>query len=174
LEKEISDQEISDQETQENISKNLKSFFIDHLPITQYMGLEVESYNGDTLILTAPLEPNINDKQTAFGGSLYNMAVMACWGMIYLKTQEQKILCNQVVTEGSIKYIAPVEGRIRAICHAPSTEELVSFFDYFERKGKARISLEAAIYNDSCVMKIDPEAKPSVKFSGQYAILKIK
>lgn len=174
MEKEISDQEISDQETQENISKNLKSFFIDHLPITQYMGLEVESYNGDTLILTAPLEPNINDKQTAFGGSLYNMAVMACWGMIYLKTQEQKILCNQVVTEGSIKYIAPVEGRIRAICHAPSTEELVSFFDYFERKGKARISLEAAIYNDSCVMKIDPEAKPSVKFSGQYAILKIK
>jgi thioesterase domain-containing protein len=168
------EKEISEQETQENISKKLKHFFIDHLPITQYMGLEVESYNGDTLILTAPLEPNINDKQTAFGGSLYNMAVMACWGMIYLKTQEQKIICNQVVTEGSIKYIAPVEGRIRAICHAPSADELASFFDYFERKGKARISLQAAIYNDSCVMKIDPEAKPSVKFSGQYAILKIK
>jgi thioesterase domain-containing protein len=168
------EKEISEQETQENISKKLKHFFIDHLPITQYMGLEVESYNGDTLILTAPLEPNVNDKQTAFGGSLYNMAVMACWGMIYLKTQEQHILCNQVVTEGSIKYIAPVEGRIRAICHAPSEEELTGFFEHFERKGKARISLESAIYNDSCVMKIDPEAKPSVKFSGQYAILKIK
>jgi thioesterase domain-containing protein len=168
------EKEISEQETQENISKKLKHFFIDHLPITQYMGLEVESYNGDTLILTAPLEPNVNDKQTAFGGSLYNMAVMACWGMIYLKTQEQHILCNQVVTEGSIKYIAPVEGRIRAICHAPSEEELTGFFEHFERKGKARINLEAAIYNNTCVMQIDPEVKPSVKFSGQYAILKIK
>ena len=49
---------------------------------------------------------------------------------------------------------------------------LDSFFDHFERKGKARISLEAAIYNDTCVMKIDPETKPSVRFSGQYAILK--
>jgi thioesterase domain-containing protein len=156
----------------ENISKKLKQFFIDHLPITQFMGLEVESYDGETLILTAPLEPNINDKQTAFGGSLYNTAVMACWGMIYLKTQEKNIQCNQVVTEGSMKYIAPVHGRIRAICHAPSEKELSAFFDHFERKGRARIGLEAAIYNDICVMEIDPETKPSVKFSGQYAILK--
>ncbi len=162
--------------TPEQISEKLKQFFIDHLPITQFMGLEVESYDGDTLILTAPLEPNINDKQTAFGGSLYNTAVMACWGMIYLKTQEKNIQCNQVVTEGSMKYIAPVDGRIRAICHAPAEEELAGFFDHFERKGRARISLEAAVYNDTCVMKIDPEAepkiKPAVKFSGQYAILK--
>lgn len=160
--------------TAEQISEKLTQFFIDHLPITQFMGLEVESYNGDTLILTAPLEPNINDKQTAFGGSLYNTAVMACWGMIYLKTQEKNITCNQVVTEGNMKYIAPVEGRIRAICHAPSEEELASFFDHFERKGRARINLEAAIYNDVCVMKIDPNSltNPAVKFSGQYAILK--
>ena len=156
----------------EQISEKLKKFFIDHLPITQFMGLDVESYDGDTLILTAPLEPNINDKQTAFGGSLYNTAVMACWGMIYLKTQEKNIACNQVVTEGSMKYIAPVDGRIRAICHAPSEEELTSLFDHFERKGKARISLEAAIYNDTFVKEIDPKSKPAVKFSGQYVILK--
>lgn len=156
----------------EQISEKLKKFFIDHLPITQFMGLDVESYDGDTLILTAPLEPNINDKQTAFGGSLYNTAVMACWGMIYLKTQEKNIACNQVVIEGSMKYIAPVDGRIRAICHAPSEEELTSLFDHFERKGKARISLEAAIYNDTFVKKIDPKSKPAVKFSGQYVILK--
>jgi len=154
-----------------DISEKLKHFFIEHLPITQFMGLEVESYDGETLILTAPLEPNINDKKTAFGGSLYNTAVMACWGMIYLKTQEKNISCNQVVTEGSMKYLAPVEGRIRAICHAPSEEELVGFFEHFERKGRARIGLEAAVYNDTCVMKIDPETKPAVKFSGQYAIL---
>jgi thioesterase domain-containing protein len=156
----------------EQVSEKLKQFFIAHLPITQFMGLDVESYDGDTLILTAPLEPNINDKQTAFGGSLYNTAVMACWGMIYLKTQEKGIACNQVVTEGSMKYIAPIDGRIRAICHAPSEEELTNFFEHFERKGKARISLEAAIYNDTCVKEIDPETKPSAKFSGQYAILK--
>ncbi|MFT6190397.1 MAG: thioesterase domain-containing protein [Oleispira sp.] len=157
---------------QQQISEKLKQFFLDHLPITQFMGLEVESYDGDTLILTAPLEPNINDKQTAFGGSLYNAAVMACWGMVYLKTQEKNIDCNQVVAEGSMKYIAPVSGRIRAICHAPSEGGLAEFFENFDLKGRAKITLEAAIYNDACVMKIDPETKPSVKFTGLYAILK--
>lgn len=156
----------------EQVSEKLKQFFLDHLPITQFMGLEVESYDGDTLILTAPLEPNINDKQTAFGGSLYNTAVMACWGMIYLKTQEKNIDCNQVVAEGSVKYIAPVNGRIRAICHAPSEEALAVFFENFDLKGRAKITLESVIYNDTCVMKIDPETKPSVKFTGLYAILK--
>ncbi len=163
----------------ENISEKLKQFFVEHLPITQFMELDVESYDGETLILTAPLEPNINDKHTAFGGSLYNTAVMACWGMIYLKTQEKNIQCNQVVTEGSMKYLAPVTGRIRAICHAPSEEELSGFFKHFANKGKARIALEAAIYNDECVMRIDsennletePKAKPAVQFKGQYAIL---
>ena len=157
---------------QHKISEKLKQFFLDHLPITQFMGLEVESYDGDTLILTAPLEPNINDKQTAFGGSLYNAAVMACWGMVYLKTQEKNIECNQVVAEGSMKYIAPVSGRIRAICHAPSEEELAVFFESFDLKGRAKIALKAAIYNDTYVMKIDAETKPSVKFTGLYAILK--
>lgn len=156
----------------EQISETLKQFFLDHLPITQFMGLEVESYDGDTLILTAPLEPNINDKQTAFGGSLYNAAVMACWGMIYLKTQEKNIKCNQVVAEGSMKYIAPINGRIRAICHAPSEEALADFFEVFDLKGRAKITLDSAIYDDTCVMKIDPETKPSVKFTGLYAILK--
>lgn len=155
-----------------NISKKLTQFFGDHLPITQFMGLDIESYDGQTLILTAPLEPSLNDKQTAFGGSLYNVAVMACWGMIYLKTQEKGIQCNQVVTEGKVKYIAPVTGRLRAICHAPNDEELNTFFKSFDEKGKAKISLDAVIYDNINMMIIDAETKPSVKFTGQYAILK--
>ena len=80
-----------------NISQKLSDFFKKNLPITQFMEMDVESYDGKTLILAAPLDPNINDKQTAFGGSLYNASVMACWGMAYLKTQEAGIVCNQVV-----------------------------------------------------------------------------
>lgn len=156
----------------QNISNKLTQFFGDHLPITQFMELDVEFYDGQTLILTAPLAPSINDKQTAFGGSLYNVAVMACWGMVYLKTQEKGIQCNQVVTEGSVKYIAPVTGKLRAICHSPGDEELSEFFANFDEQGKAKISLNAVIYDDANMIAVDPETKPSVKFAGQYAILK--
>ncbi len=144
------------------VSAQLSAFFQAHLPITQFMNMDVESYDGKTLILHAPLGPNINDKQTAFGGSLYNAAVMACWGMAYLKTQEAGIRCNQVVTQGSIEYKAPVQGDIRAICHAPSNEVVDQFIEHFKHKGRSRITLNATI---------ECSGKTAVEFEGTYAIL---
>ncbi|WP_419810749.1 YiiD C-terminal domain-containing protein [Bacterioplanoides sp.] len=149
-----------------DISQTLKDFFVEHLPITQFMGLEVDSYDGEQLILQAPLEPNINDKQTAFGGSLYNAAVMACWGLVYLKTQEKGIQCNQVVTGGEVKYKAPVAGTIRAIAQAPDAAEFDRFFADYAETGKARISLDAIITTDG-----QPGSKIAVTFSGNYAII---
>ncbi len=145
-----------------NIESKLQDFFKSHLPITQFMEMDVESYDGKTLVLHAPLNPNINDKQTAFGGSLYNASVMACWGMLYLKTLEANITCNQVVTKGSIEYKAPVKGDIRAICHAPDETELAKLMKAFKDKGRARLTLQATI---ECSGKI------AVEFEGTYAIL---
>lgn len=149
-----------------DISQKLKDFFVEHLPITQFMGLEVESYDGEQLVLSAPLGPNINDKQTAFGGSLYNAAVMACWGFAYLKTQEKGLVCNQVVAGGEVKYLAPVTGKIRAVCNNPGDEVIASFLDHFNRKGRAKISLQAEISSDG-----EADSAVAVTFSGQYAIL---
>lgn len=144
------------------VSAQLSTFFETHLPITQFMKMEVESYDGQTLILRAPLAPNINDKQTAFGGSLYNAAVMACWGMAYLKTLEAGIHCNQVVTKGTIEYKAPVQGEIRAICSAPNQTVIDQFIEHFKHKGRSRITLNATI---------ECSGKTAVQFEGTYAIL---
>ncbi len=146
-----------------NISQKLSDFFKKNLPITQFMEMDVESYDGKTLILHAPLNPNINDKQTAFGGSLYNASVMACWGMAYLKTQEAGIVCNQVVTKACIEYKAPVQGAIRAICQAPDDETIEEFITAFKNKGRARITLQA---------NIECSGRLAVEFEGCYAILK--
>ncbi|BFM10612.1 thioesterase domain-containing protein [Simiduia litorea] len=146
------------------ISENLNVFFDEHLPLTGFMGLRVESYDGKKLVLHAPLAPNINDKSTAFGGSLYNAAVMACWGMLYLKTLEAGLVCNQVVAEGHIKYLAPVKGDIRATCSAPSEPELNAFIDRFKSHGKASLSLSAVI---------ECGGKKAVAFEGRYAILAV-
>lgn len=147
----------------QRVSAQLSQFFETHLPITQFMKMDVERYDGETLILRAPLGPNINDKQTAFGGSLYNAAVMACWGMAHLKTLEAGIECNQVVTKGCIEYKAPVHGDIRAICQAPSHDVLEQFITHFKHKGRSRITLNAVI---------ECSGKTAVEFEGTYAILK--
>jgi len=141
----------------------LSEFFQEHLPLIRSMELSVESYDGETLVLVAPLEPNINDKSTAFGGSLYNIAVMACWGMAFLKTQEYGITCNQVVTNASISYKNPVNGVLRAVCKAPEKTLIENFIEQFKCRGKAKIDLHAQVI---CGDKV------AVEFDGQYAILK--
>ncbi|GAA6135209.1 thioesterase domain-containing protein [Oceaniserpentilla sp. 4NH20-0058] len=149
--------------TPSQVSQQLSTFFATHLPVTQFMQMDVEGYDGQTLILHAPLAPNINDKQTAFGGSLYNASVMACWGMAHLKTLEAKITCNQVITKANIEYLSPVHGDIRAICHVPNEEVVTKFIEQFKHKGRARITLHATI---------EYSGKVAVKFEGTYAILK--
>jgi thioesterase domain-containing protein len=146
-----------------NISDKLTVFFDTHLPIAEYMGLNVESYDGKTLVLNAPLNPNINDKLTAFGGSLYNVAVLACWGIVYLKVGEYELDCDMVVTKGNVAYKAPVKGEIRAICHAPEQEQIKAFVQEFREQGRAKIALESTI---------ECSGNLAVEFAGQYAILR--
>lgn len=146
------------------INKNkLDEFLQTHVPASQYMGIETLNYDNNALTLRAPLEPNINDKQTAFGGSLYCTCVLACWGMLYLKTQEAGLKCDQVVTESNISFLAPVSGEIIASCNSPSDDELAEFFKKYEEKGRARLSLKSSIESNGV---------NAVTFSGSYAIRK--
>ena len=147
-----------------DISQQLNQFFNTHLPISDYLGMQVDEYTGDSLTLYAPLNPSINDKFTAFGGSLYCMTVMSCWGMAYLKALEAGIdEPNIVVAKGNIQYHLPVDTAIRATCVSPIENGFEQWLDYFNKKGRAKIDL------CSSIMINDKEA---VSFSGQYAILK--
>lgn len=145
-----------------DITKKLTNFFEAHVPLTQFMELDLDSYDGKQLTLKAPLAPNINDKQTAFGGSLYNICVMACWGFAYLKTLEAELDGNQVVVSGNIKYKRPVTGEIKATCVSPGAEAEHHFIDGFQRHGKGKIELTATVM---CQGKI------AVEFEGTYAVL---
>ena len=51
--------------------KALDDFIAKYLPTAQHMQIRVENYDGSSLRLHAPLAPSINDKLTAFGGSIY-------------------------------------------------------------------------------------------------------
>ncbi len=145
-----------------DISQKLKDFIKAHLPLAQFMEVDVESYDGQTLVLTAPLDPNINDKKTAFGGSLYNASVLAGWGSVYLITEKAGIKCNQVVTKASIEYRAPVHGVIRATCNAPDEKIIEEFIAKFKEKGRAKMTVQATI---------ECSGKTAVEFEATYAIL---
>jgi len=126
-------------------------FFHDKIPITRAMGVAVESYDAEKLIITAPLEPNHNHLGTAFGGSLSAITTLAGYGLLWLELGDRD--AHIVVKSSSIQYRHPVTGTIRAHCQRPAPETMDAFRKKFARSGKAGIELAVTIEEDgrSCV-----------------------
>ncbi|HCL52034.1 thioesterase domain-containing protein [Pseudomonas fulva] len=134
------------------------------IPLTREMGLEVLDWQGHTLRLHLPLAANVNHKNTMFGGSLYCAAVLAGWGWLHLRLQELGIDDGHIVIqEGQISYPLPVTGAAVASCAAPDEKAWSRFLTMYQRRGRARLTLETAVSNVG-------SDEVAVLFSGQYVL----
>ena len=131
------------------------------IPITHALGVKVEDYDGRRLILSAPLDLNVNHLGTAFGGSLHALAVLSSYALLWLELQDSD--CHIVIRESSISYERPVRGEIRAVCTRPDEEMLDEFKSTFRQKGKARIVLSATI---------EEEGRTCVRFRGTFVTMR--
>lgn len=140
----------------------LEEIFHNEIPITRAMGIRVLRYDGTSLVLRAPLAANVNDKGTAFGGSLYSLLVLAGWGLIRLKLKEESISGDIMIHESSVSYSQPITDDWEAHCRLPGNEEYTSFLEKLHARGRARLALESRIMTDS---------GPAVSFRGSYAVV---
>ncbi|MEO5714622.1 MAG: YiiD C-terminal domain-containing protein [Luteolibacter sp.] len=129
-----------------------EQFFYEKIPLTRAMGVRVEAFDRQKLILTAPLEENHNHLGTAFGGSLGALATLAGYGLLWLELGDRE--CHIVIRSSSISYERPVHGILRAVCCHPAEAELAGFKDTFLKKGKARIRLHVTIEENDQVCVI--------------------
>lgn len=132
------------------------------IPITQAMQVAVKNCSDKEVTLTAPLGPNINHKKTAFGGSLYSVAVLSGWSMTYLLLERLGIAAQIVIHQSKIDYLAPVGGVIEAHCELSSDIDIEKINKLIQRKGRARLKLKSRIVN---------EAKAAVEFEGVYVCI---
>ena len=131
------------------------------IPITRAMGVRVEDYDGERLVLSAPLDENVNHLGTAFGGSLHALAVLSGYGLLWLELKDTE--CHIVIRKSTISYERPVRGELRAICVRPREEALAKFKENFHQKGKARIALAATI---------EDQGITAVRFQGTFVALR--
>ncbi len=130
------------------------------IPLSRAMDIRVDGYDGRCLRLAAPLAPNINHKLTAFGGSLYSLAVLCGWGLLHLKLAEAGLHKHIVIQESSIRYLRPVNQEMLAECCVDDAE-LGRFLRALEKHDRARLSLDVTILLDG---------EPAVEFTGRYVV----
>ncbi len=141
-------------------AKQLEQTLHDEIPISHEMGITVAAYDGKQLRLAAPIAPNINHKCTAFGGSLYSLAVLCGWGMLHLKLAEAGLHKHIVIQEADIRYLLPVDQNMQAECTLDDAA-FQRFLRTLEKHGRSRLALDVVIKHDG---------QPAVEFSGRYVV----
>ena len=146
------------------LAKALDAFLNKHLPLARAAQVKIDAYDGQSLQVSAPLDANINDKGTAFGGSLYNLCVIAAWGMTDLKAKQLSLEGDIVVAKGEINYLRPLRSRLVAKAFSPDSSMLEKALHSYTVKGRAVFTIRVEIR--------DEQQQLCVEFIGKYAVLK--
>src|ERR1700728_5131624 len=95
--------------------------------LARHIGVIVESADDAAVVLRAPLAPNANYKGTAFGGSLYSLAVLTGWAWVTRYLAARGVSVDAVIQESNTRFLIPVEGELRASAAAPCAVQIDKF-----------------------------------------------
>jgi thioesterase domain-containing protein len=127
-------------------SASLQRRIDDEFALARHIGVVVEQADEAGIILSAPLGSNANHQGTAFGGSLFSIAVLTGWAWVTRHVEARKLPADAVIQESTIVYLKPVHGGLRAASKAPSAERIEKFERMLKRAGRGRIRLEVEIH----------------------------
>ncbi|MES2595041.1 MAG: thioesterase domain-containing protein [Verrucomicrobiota bacterium] len=152
---------MNDVPLDDRLLRETENFLHEQIPLTHAMGVSVESWDGQRLVLQAPLEPNHNHLGTAFGGSLSALTTLAGYCLLWLMLGDRQ--AHIVVRESTIRYRSPVRGALRAVCIRPAEAEMAAFHGKFTEAGRASLTLKS---------NIEEEGRVCVEFEGRFVAMK--
>ncbi len=112
----------------------------EHIPITKHMGIKVLTVDDEQISLLAPYAPNINHRETLFGGSIASVGILAGWALLWAKLQTENVPTRLVIQSSSTDFIKPATDAIVAYCQC-DRDRWHTFYSTLQRCGKARITL---------------------------------
>jgi len=123
----------------------LQQAWYQHIPLSEKMGVRIQQYTGQKFITTMPETGNQNPHNTLFAGSLFSLATLTGWGLIWLMLRERHLGGTIILADAHIRYSHPVTGRPSAIADLGS---LSGDLDRLARGRKARVQLQVELFGN--------------------------
>lgn len=139
----------------------VQEYLYEKIPLTKLMGISINEFSNEKIELKTPLEINKNHKGTAFGGSLVTVLTTNCWLMAFKHFKDISPQCHIVIGKSEIEYKKPVTKDFLSTCKIINFEELEKSKEFFQKKGKTKINLDATIEENGVIC---------VVFSGVFFI----
>jgi thioesterase domain-containing protein len=125
----------------------LTAYLHDHIPLSRAMAVSVRKADIGNVILEAPLAPNINHRETLFGGSASAIAILAAWTLLFVRLQDEARECRVVIQRNSMAYKNPIAGTFTAVAIAPDADTWARFLKALDRRGRARIEVASELWS---------------------------
>ena len=133
------------------------------LPPLAAMRARVAGYDGDHLSLEAPLAVNVNDKGSAFGGSMASLMTYAGWGLVTLQLHQAGMQADVLVADSSVRYRKPLYADLQVQASLAPGHSWHVFLRTLAQRGRARIHLQARMTS--------PEGEVMANLAGRYVAI---
>lgn len=140
----------------------LEQYLHRHIPLSGHMQVSVKVAGRDAVVLGAPLAPNINHRETVFGGSAAAVAILAAWSLLHLRLQDAGVTSRLVIRRSTMSYEKPITGAFTARSFLADADAWEGFTRMLARKGRARIGVAAILEQDG---------RPAGRFDGEFVAL---
>lgn len=127
-----------------NISE-LQEYLHKHIPISKAMGVRVVEATNENVRLSAPLAPNINHRETVFGGSASAVAILSAWTLIFIRLRDTGLYGRIVIYKSSITYEQPITDTFTASSALSDPATWEKFIKTLGRKHRARIKARSVL-----------------------------
>lgn len=142
--------------------QDLEHYLHEHIPLSRAMQVSVRAASADGVTLGAPLAPNINHRETVFGGSASALAILAAWALVHSRLRAEGVACRLVIQRNTMSYERPIAGTFTATATLAQAEKWPAFLHMLKRKGRARIAVVALL---------DDEGQTAGRFEGEFVAL---
>jgi thioesterase domain-containing protein len=124
----------------------LQQYLHEHIPITRAMQVSVLEATPDATVLAAPLAPNINHRDTVFGGSAAALATLAAWTLLHARLTAAGLPSRLVIQRNTMDFDAPIPADFTARASLQDPANWERFVTTLRRKGRARIAVVATLH----------------------------
>lgn len=127
----------------------LERYLHRQIPLSAAMGVRVRVATPERVQLAAPLAPNVNHNETAFGGSAAALATLAAWTLLHVRLARVGLHARLVIQRSSMEYKQPIPGDFDAVCLLSDEVVWERFRTTLVRRGRARLTLSAHLVYDA-------------------------
>lgn len=126
----------------------ITTYLHSHIPLTRAMDVRAAAVGIDSITLTAPLGPNVNHTETAFGGSLSTLGIVAGWSLLHTAMADNKVSARLLIQRSETDFLRPADGDLKAECSFSDAGALPKFLSTLAERRRSRIELAARIWSN--------------------------